>query len=144
MVVREAFFGRRRYTDFVNYTGAQRSVVSDRLKRLVDAGIFERVEYQTYPSRHEYRLTGKGRDLVGVLMALMGWGDRWLDGGHGAPVSVTHTVCGHDAAPRVVCGHCYEELSYGDLSGAGSAYEGRAGSAHEGRAGPSGLERLGR
>lgn len=115
MLVREAFYGRRRFSEFVTYTGAQKTVVSDRLKRLVAAGILERVEYQPHPSRHEYRLTGKGRDLAGVMLALMGWGDRWLDGGDGAPIRVTHTSCGHDADARTVCGHCSAELTLDEL-----------------------------
>lgn len=110
MLVRDAFYGRRRFSDFVKYTGAQRTVVSDRLKRLVDAGIFDRVEYQEYPVRHEYRLTEKGRDLTGVMLSLMRWGDRWLDDGHGVPIAVTHTTCDHDADPRTVCGHCNADL----------------------------------
>lgn len=110
MLVRDAFYGRRRFSDFVTYTGAQKTVVSDRLKRLVVAGIFERIEYQQHPSRHEYQLTEKGRDLTGVMVSLMAWGDRWLDDGDGAPIEVTHTPCNHNADPRVVCGHCHAEL----------------------------------
>ena len=111
MLVRDAFYGRRRFSDFVSYTGAQKTVVSDRLKRLVAAGIFERVEYQQHPSRHEYRLTEQGRDLTGVMLALSAWGDRWLDDDAGAPIEVTHTACNHAADPQVVCGHCHAELA---------------------------------
>lgn len=85
-------------------------MVSDRLKRLVKAGIFDRVEYQQHPTRHEYRLTDKGRALTGVMMALLHWGDSWLDHGDGPPVTVTHTRCGHDTDPRIVCGHCKDDL----------------------------------
>lgn len=110
MLVRDAFYGRRRFSEFVKYSGAQPTVVSDRLKRLVEAGIFDRVEYQQHPTRHEYRLTDKGRDLTGVMMALMRWGDSWLDHGDGPPVTITHIRCGHDTDPRTVCGHCEDDL----------------------------------
>lgn len=110
MLVRDAFYGRRRFSDFVAFSGAQRSVVSDRLKRLVSAGIFQRVEYEEHPARHEYRLTDKGADLAHVMLALSAWGDRWLDDGAGAPVRVTHDACGHEAGPRFACAHCGEEL----------------------------------
>ncbi|MEO7572878.1 MAG: helix-turn-helix domain-containing protein [Acidimicrobiales bacterium] len=123
MLVRDAFYGRRRFSDFVTYTGAQKTVVSDRLRCLVAAGIFERVEYQQHPTRHEYRLTDKGRDLTGVMLSLMAWGDRWLDGDDGPPIEVTHTSCDHDADPRVVCGHCHAELALEHLrSGPGPGF----------------------
>ena len=56
MLIRDAFYGRTRFSDFVKYSGAQRTIVSDRLKRLVADGIFERVAYGEHPVRHEYRL----------------------------------------------------------------------------------------
>lgn len=110
LIIREAFFGHRRFADFVEFTGAQPSVVSDRLKRLVEAGIFERREYQEHPPRHDYRLTQMGRDLQPVLIALTQWGDTYLDGGAGPPLRYTHQACGHDADPTLVCGHCSEPL----------------------------------
>lgn len=115
MLIRDAFYGRTRFSDFVTYTGAQKTIVSDRLKRLVAAGIFDRVEYERHPTRHEYRLTDKGHDLAGVMLALVSWGDRWLDHGDGPPISITHTDCGHDADPRIVCGHCGHDLTAGHL-----------------------------
>lgn len=110
LIIREAFLGHRRFADFVEFTGAQPSVVSDRLKRLVESGVLERIEYQQHPSRHEYRLTDMGRDLQPVLVALTLWGDAHLDGGDGPPLRYTHAACGHDADPTLVCGHCAEPL----------------------------------
>lgn len=115
MMVRDAFYGRRRFSEFVKYSGAQRTVVSDRLKRLVAAGIFDRVEYQQHPSRHEYRLTDRGRDLAGVMFAMMRWGDRWLDDGDGPPVQLTHTPCDHATDAITVCAHCHEPIELHDV-----------------------------
>jgi DNA-binding HxlR family transcriptional regulator len=115
MLVRDAFYGRTRFSEFVKHTGAQKTVVSDRLKRLVNAGVFDRVEYEQYPTRHEYVLTEKGRDLAQVMVALSAWGDRWLDNGQGAPIRLIHTACGHDADAVTVCGHCGDELASGNL-----------------------------
>jgi DNA-binding HxlR family transcriptional regulator len=115
MLVRDAFYGRTRFSDFVKYSGAQRTIVSQRLKRLVADGIFERVVYAEHPVRHEYRLTEKGADLAHVMLALSAWGDRWLDEGTGRPIRITHTGCGHDAGPRVACAHCGGDLDFADL-----------------------------
>ncbi|HZQ81388.1 MAG TPA: helix-turn-helix domain-containing protein [Gaiellaceae bacterium] len=78
LVIRDAFLGRRRFEEFQESLGIARNVLSDRLAKLVEHGIFERVRYQERPERFEYRLTRKGRDLRLVLVALMQWGDEYL------------------------------------------------------------------
>jgi DNA-binding HxlR family transcriptional regulator len=115
LVLREAFYGRARFTDFVRRTGAQKTVISDRLKRLVDHGILERVEYQQHPTRHEYPLTDKGRALLPVLLALIKWGDDWASGPAGPPVAFTHTECGHPLDPTLVCGSCGVAIDQGSV-----------------------------
>lgn len=111
LIIREAFLGHRRFADFVEFTGAQPSVVSDRLKRLVDAGVLERIEYQQHPPRQEYRLTAMGRDLQPVLITMARWGDTHLDRGRGAPLVNVHTECGHPVDPTLACGHCSEPIT---------------------------------
>jgi DNA-binding HxlR family transcriptional regulator len=110
LVLREAFFGTRRFDDFQSSLGIGRNVLTQRLHRLVDEGILEKRLYHERPSRYEYLLTEKGRDLWPVLAALMAWGDRWLDGGKGAPVVLHHTRCDHDTTASVVCSHCGDPL----------------------------------
>ena len=79
LILREAFQGRDRFSDFVTGTGAQKSVVSARLKHLVDSGILERTPYSEHPVRHRYVLTEKGRELGPVLLVLADWGSKWSD-----------------------------------------------------------------
>lgn len=78
LVVRDAFLGRRRFEEFQESLGIARNVLADRLQKLVEHGVFERVRYQERPERFEYRLTPKGRDLRVALAALMQWGDEYL------------------------------------------------------------------
>ena len=78
LIVRDAFLGRRRFEEFQESLGIARNILTDRLAKLVDHGVFERVRYQERPERYEYRLTDKGRDLRVPLLALMQWGDRYL------------------------------------------------------------------
>ena len=80
LVLREAFNGVRRFDDMQRRTGMPRQVLSQRLARLVDAGLLRKVPYQEIGQRRrtEYRLTQKGLDLYPVLVALMEWGDRHL------------------------------------------------------------------
>jgi len=78
LIVRDAFLGRRRFDEFQQSLGISRNVLTERLGRLVDEGILERVRYQERPERFEYRLTQKGRDLYLALAGLRQWGDQYL------------------------------------------------------------------
>jgi len=78
LIVRDAFLGLRRFDQFQESLGIARNVLTDRLNRLVEEGILERVRYTERPERYEYQLTRKGRDLNIALAALMQWGDRYL------------------------------------------------------------------
>ncbi len=78
LIVRDAFLGMTKFAEFRESLGIAPNVLSARLSRLVDEGIFERVLYSEHPARHEYRLTEKGSDLFVALNALRQWGDRYL------------------------------------------------------------------
>ncbi|GAA3838792.1 MULTISPECIES: helix-turn-helix domain-containing protein [Amycolatopsis] len=114
LVLREAFYGVRRFDDFQQSLGIARNTLTDRLRRLVEEGLLERRPYQDEPRRHEYLLTEKGRDFFGVLAALSRWGDRWLAGEEGAPITFHHETCGHDTHAEVVCARCGEPLRADD------------------------------
>ena len=68
LVLRDCFFGVRRFTDLQAHLDVPRAVLTDRLTRLVDEGMLTRTEYQR--GRHEYPLTERGRDLWPALFAL--------------------------------------------------------------------------
>jgi len=78
LIVRDAFLGKRRFDEFQQSLGISRNVLAERLGRLVDEGILDRVLYQEHPQRYEYRLTTKGRDLHLALTGLRQWGDEYL------------------------------------------------------------------
>jgi DNA-binding HxlR family transcriptional regulator len=76
LIVRDAFLGVRRFEEFQESLGIARNVLTDRLNRLVDEEILERVPYSE--RRYEYRLTKKGRDLDIALAGLRQWGDKYI------------------------------------------------------------------
>jgi len=76
LIVRDAFLGLKRFDQFQDSLGIASNVLTSRLDRLVEAGVFERVRYQQRPDRYEYELTKRGRELRTPLLALMQWGDR--------------------------------------------------------------------
>lgn len=111
LLLREAYFGVRRFDQFQSALGTSPNILTDRLKKLVAVGIFERYRYSERPPRDEYRLTDKGRDLYPAIVALMRWGDRWLNDASEPPLTLIHTSCGSDCRPRMVCDCCGEEIT---------------------------------
>ncbi|HSJ46116.1 MAG TPA: helix-turn-helix domain-containing protein [Euzebyales bacterium] len=111
LVLRDAFYGVRRFEDFTRDLGIARNILTDRLGRLVDAGVLERRQYEEHPPRFEYRLTAKGRDLLPVLLAMMHWGDTWAGPGDDPPIDLIHDACGRTTHAVTVCAGCGEELT---------------------------------
>ncbi len=116
LVLREAFYGIRRFDEFQESLGIARNTLTDRLRRLVEEGLMDKQAYQNVPVRHDYALTEKGRDFYGVLAVMNRWGDRWLAGEKGVPVVLHHDRCGHDTYPEVVCAVCKEPVSSQEIS----------------------------
>lgn len=110
LILRDAFYGVRRFEDFTRDLGIARNVLTDRLQRLVDQGVLERRQYEDRPPRSEYRLTKKGRDLLPVILTLMHWGDTHASG-NGGPVDLVHRDCGQSTHAVVACAHCGSELT---------------------------------
>jgi DNA-binding HxlR family transcriptional regulator len=73
LIVRDAFFGVRRFGDFATHLGLPRAVLTDRLGALVAAGVLAKVPGRG--KRSEYELTKVGVTLWPVLRTLMAWGD---------------------------------------------------------------------
>jgi DNA-binding HxlR family transcriptional regulator len=116
LILREAFYGTTRFDDFAERVGISEPVAAARLRELVDDGLLEREPYRVagQRTRMAYRLTDKGAELLPVLVALMQWGDRWLQP-EGAPVELRHAGCDEvvHAELRCAAGH---QASPGDLA----------------------------
>jgi DNA-binding HxlR family transcriptional regulator len=99
------------------HLGIARNVLTERLQRLVGAGILDRVPYSEHPPRFEYRLSPTGRDLYPALITLMQWGDRHLEPVEGPEVVLTHAACGHADGFHLACNHCHEPVVANDVRG---------------------------
>ncbi len=110
LVLRESLMGTRRFDEFERRLGVTRHVLAERLKKLVEAGVLDKVAYQQRPLREEYRLTAKGRDLYPAVLALVNWGDRHMSGAEGAPIRHVHRHCGRPMHGVLVCSECGEPL----------------------------------
>src|SRR6201999_30954 len=78
LIIRDAFDGTRRFGDFQRSLGAARNILSDRLRKLVDAGILETQAASDGTAYQEYVLTAKGESLFTVVLALRQWGEAHL------------------------------------------------------------------
>ena len=85
LVLREAFYGARRFEEFLANVGCARTLLSERLATLVEHGVLRREAYREpgQRERHQYVLTEKGHDLFAALVVLMHWGGRMGSGPRG-------------------------------------------------------------
>ena len=109
LVLREAFYGVRRYGEMVRNLGIARNVLASRLKTLVDDGLLERRRYRKDPDWYEYVLTDAGRDLYGAIVAVLHWADVHVPRG-GEQLRLRHRPCGKHTHAEVVCAACGKPL----------------------------------
>jgi DNA-binding HxlR family transcriptional regulator len=106
LILRDVFYGVRRFEGLRTHLGISRKVLTNRLARLIDEEILKKVLYQKQPPRYEYRLTKKGLELLPILLTIMNWGDKWLSESNKTPVIFVHKDCGKEITPKLVCSHC--------------------------------------
>ncbi|MEK1941539.1 MAG: helix-turn-helix domain-containing protein [Pseudomonas sp.] len=78
LIVRDAFDGTRRFSDFQRSLGVARNILSDRLRKLVEAGVLQTQAASDGTTYQEYVLTSKGESLFALVVALRQWGEQHL------------------------------------------------------------------
>jgi len=95
MILRASFNGLQHFEEFLSELGIARNILSNRLAKLVEHGIFKREPCPDDRRKIEYRLTEKGFDLLPAMLALRQWGQKY-----GAEFSEDPVlVDGHDRLP---------------------------------------------
>jgi DNA-binding HxlR family transcriptional regulator len=74
LIIRNAFMATRRFDDFQKQLGITRHLLTERINRLVENKIFEKVLYHEAPKRYEYKLTEKGLALYPIIVSMSVWG----------------------------------------------------------------------
>jgi DNA-binding HxlR family transcriptional regulator len=115
MIVRDAFFGVRRFGDFERSLGIAKNVLSARLQHLVDHGILRLVDVGSEGQHFEYHLSEKGDALLPVLTALREWSDEWVFGSGNEPIVVRDRRTGRRIPRMRVTSAEGRALSRGDL-----------------------------
>jgi DNA-binding HxlR family transcriptional regulator len=112
LIVRDAFFGVRRFGDFAAHLGIPRAVLTSRLAALAEAGVLAVV-----PGAHgrdEYILTGKGLDLWPAVRSLLAWGDDHYSAA-GPRRVFTHAADGGGVSDDGRCALCGAAAGVADL-----------------------------
>ena len=88
LILREAFTGATRFTEFRDRLEIAPDVLTARLATLVDFGVMAREPYREPGARGRdaYLLTPAGRELDVVLGVLQQWGDRHVPWGPGPTI----------------------------------------------------------
>ncbi|WIM87063.1 helix-turn-helix domain-containing protein [Candidatus Mycobacterium wuenschmannii] len=108
LVIRDAFYGVRRFSDFRAHLDIPKAVLAERLSLLVDEGVLTKAD------RGEYALTPKGRRLWPTIWSLASWGnENYVD--QPQRRSYRHAICGGAIRPDRVCASCGELPNVADL-----------------------------
>ena len=112
LIVRDAFFGVRRFGDFVEHLDIPRAVLSERLGSLTEAGVLARTSGAH--GHIEYVLTGKGMSLWPALRNLSAWGDEYCS--QAGPRRVFwHAADGGAVPASGICATCRAEVPVQDI-----------------------------
>ena len=103
LIMRDALFGVRHFSDFQAHLDIPKAVLSDRLNGLVEQGLLERRPDPDHRGRHLYELTQAGRELWPVVHALFTWSDH-----NQAPNNrlFRHATCGTKIDETARCPTC--------------------------------------
>jgi DNA-binding HxlR family transcriptional regulator len=115
LIFREAFSGVHRYGQLQRNLGIARNILADRLSKLVEHGLLERVRYRTEPDWYEYRLTERGLGLYPAILAFFRWADTYYGDPRRPAVKIRHQSCGELTQPLLVCSACREPLGAQDV-----------------------------
>ena len=94
LIVREAFYGSTRFSEFERHTEIAKNLLADRLANLVETGILEKQNIGERGTRFAYHLTPKGRSLNTVLLTMFQWGNTHLYAAGEEPLHVVERATG--------------------------------------------------
>lgn len=82
LIIRDMLFLKKKlFNEFLESPeGIATNILTDRLKRLEESGIISKRPYQKTPVRHQYTLTRRGEELRVLLVEMICWGNKHIEG----------------------------------------------------------------
>lgn len=111
LLLESYWLGTRRFSGFQKQTGLLKTVISDRLAKLVAADCFEKVLYSERPKRYEYHATEKFLGLYPAALSMLHWEQKWGAKSGKIQVTLTHKSCGNITQPKPVCRSCRADIA---------------------------------
>ena len=115
LIIREAFYGATRFSEFERNIGIAKNLLSDRLSRLVDEGILEKQDVGDAGTRYAYTLTEKGASLDTVMIAMFQWGNTHLYKPGETPIDIKERATGKPIKTLRVEGRNGNPLNISDV-----------------------------
>jgi DNA-binding HxlR family transcriptional regulator len=115
LIIRDAFYGLSRFQDFQQSIGLAKNVLTARLQKLVEGGILA-TEPVGDGGWLSYQLTPKGHALLPTLLALLQWGDQWVNQPDKIPIRVLERSTKSAIEPIVIRGASGKALAMPDLA----------------------------
>ena len=112
LILLSAFCGVQRFDEWKSLHGISPSILSSRLKRLIERGILEQQPIEPGSRRQGYTLTEMGADLFNWALAVWSWERSWVYRDSDHPVRLVHKTCGHSTSANFVCGHCAGRVGF--------------------------------
>jgi DNA-binding HxlR family transcriptional regulator len=146
LIMGEALLGSHRYSEFFESLDITHATLSNRLKRLVAAGLLVKIIGASENGHKKYHLTEKGRHMFQVLLVIWDWEVHSMepDSKMGSSTKITHKLCGRQTRPTLICTHCGELIHSRDVhseNGPGAGEEPAAAIRMQRQAVPSGLKK---
>ncbi|WP_281982480.1 winged helix-turn-helix transcriptional regulator [Thalassorhabdomicrobium marinisediminis] len=114
LILRAAFYGTHRFSDWQNDLGIPKAVLSSRLERLVENRILYKRPIQNGGRRMEYLLDEAGLELWEPLAAMVGWSHQWYRPEGPQDAKFRHRTCGCDCDLILSCDICATPLTFYD------------------------------
>ena len=116
LIIREAFYGATRFSEFERNIGIAKNLLSDRLSFLVDEDILQKQDIGESGTRYAYTLTEKGASLGTTMIAMFQWGNTHLYNGGQPPIDIRERATGKSIKPLTIQSLSGEDLKLSDLA----------------------------
>lgn len=110
LILRELFKKPHKFDELQKATSAATNILTNRLLRMVEAGIVSKLVYQERPPRYLYRLTKAGLALLPLALEMMRYGEEWLPSEQSSSLQLRHLSCGQITKAGQFCSVCGEGL----------------------------------